>query len=167
MKKICLLSIGLFLVCAVNAQTKFSVPTPTMEEKYNTTKSLMNNTMLALITVAKSEEMTVEELGKKVGALAFPYWDENSEYEQLVNFTLNFFVCSADSVKIIEQSNEKVVIIVTAFYELLENQGVHFGSSIEDYTAFFNAIMSAIAVHLGYSFEMTWGEKRYRIVITK
>jgi hypothetical protein len=167
MKKVILFSTMLFIVCAVNAQTKFSVPTPTMEQKYNTTKSLLNNTILGLITVAKSEGMTAEELGKKCGELAFPYWDENSEYEQLVNFEINWLACSADGVQIIEQSSEKVIITVSSLYRQIEEQGVLFDSSVEDYTAFFNAIMSAIAVHLGYSFEMTRGEEGYRIVITK
>ena len=110
MKKLFLLSILLSVVCATYAQTEFSVPTPTMEQKYNTTKSLLNNTILGLITVAKSEGITVEELGKKVGALAFPYWEENSEYEQLVNFTLNWLVSSGDGIQIVEQSSEKIVI---------------------------------------------------------
>jgi hypothetical protein len=167
MKKISLLSVVLFIVCAVNAQTEFSVPTPTMEQKYNTTKMLMNNNILALITVAKSDGITAEELGKKSGAVFFPYWDENSEYEQFVNFILYSWACTSDSVKIIEQSNEKLVVMVSSFYKQLEAQGVLFGSSVEDYTAFFNAMMSAIAVHLGYSFKMTRGEEGYRIVITK
>lgn len=157
----------LFLVCAANAQTEFSVPTPTTEEKANMNKMLMNNNILALITVAKNEGITAEELGKKSGAVFFPYWDENSEYEQFVNFALYSWACSADGVQIIEQSSDKVVITVSSLYQQLEEQGVLFGSSVEDYTAFFNAMMSAIAVHLGYSFEMTRGEKGYRIVITE
>jgi hypothetical protein len=167
MKKILLLSVLLLIVFTANAQTQFSVPTPTLDEKFNTTKRLMNNTMLALISVAKSDWMTIEELGKKTGELAFPYWDENSEYEQLVNFTLNSWACMADSVKIIEQSNEKIVITLSSMYRPLENQGVMFSTSVEDYTAFFNALMSAIAVHLGYSFEMTREEEGYKIVITQ
>ena len=78
-----------------------------------------------------------------------------------------YWACMADSIKIIEQSNEKIVITLSSMYQPLENQGDFFGTSVEDYTAFFNAIMSAIAVHLGFSFEMTWGEEGYRIVITR
>ena len=166
MKKLFLLSIVLSLVCATYAQTTFSVPTPTLEEKNNTNKTLMQNTLLALITVASNEGMTVEELGKKCGALAFPYWDENSEYEQFVNFNLFFWACAAENVQIIEQSNEKLVVTFSSWYPFLEEQGVQFGTSIEDNTAFFNALMGAIAVHLGYTFKLTWGEEGYRMVST-
>ena len=80
MKRLLLISIVLSLVCAANAQTTFSVPTPTLEEKNNMNEMLMHNNILALITVAKNERITAEELGKKAAAVVFPYWDENSEY---------------------------------------------------------------------------------------
>ena len=64
------------------------------------------------------------------------------------------------------QSREKLVVIVSSMYQAMEDQGVLFGSSVEDYTAFYNAMMSEIAVHFDRSFEWTWGEEGYRIVIT-
>ena len=127
----------------------------------------MNNSILALITVAKNEGMTAEELGKKSGAVFIPAWDENGGFEQFVNFVLFSWACTADDVQIIEQSNEKLVVMISSMYQPIEDQGVLFGSSVEDYTAFFNAMMSEIAVHYDRSFEMTWGEGGYRIVITQ
>ncbi len=167
MKKICLLSIALFLVCAANAQTDFSVPTPTFEERYNTVTPLMSNTILSLITVTKNEGMTVEELGKKSAALFFSYWEENSEFDHFVNFSIQWYACIGEDVKIIEQSNEQIVIMVSSIYKQLEDQGVIAGTSVEEYTAFYNAILSAIAAHIGYGHEQTWGEEGYRIVITR
>jgi len=167
MKKILLLSVLLLIVFTANAQTEFSVPTPTLEEKNNMNEMLMHNNILGLITVAKNEGITAEELGKKSGTLAFPYWDENSEYEQFVNFALYAWASMAENVQIIEQSNEKLVVTFSSMYEPLEEQGVFLGTSIEDYTAFHNAAMSAVAIHLGYTFEMTWGEEGYRVVITQ
>ena len=67
MRKICLLSIVLFIVCAINAQTTFSAPTPTMEQQYSLAKNFMYNSILTAITVAKSEGMAVEEYSKKIG----------------------------------------------------------------------------------------------------
>jgi len=167
MKKLFLVSIVLSFVCATHAQTEFSVPTPTLEEKNNMNEMLMHNNILSLITVAKNEGITVEDLGKKAAAVVFPYWDENSEYEQFVNFALYAWACMADDVQIIEQSNEKLVVTFSSMYQPLEEQGVFLGTSVEDYTAFFNAVMSEIAVHLGYTFKMTWGEEGYRIVFTQ
>ena len=166
MKKICLLSVVLSIVCAVHAQTKFTIPTPTMEEKANMNKVLMNNNILALITVAKNEGTTAEELGKKSGAMFGTAWDENGGYEPFINFILYSWACLAENVKIIEQTNEKLVVIISSLYKPLEEQGILFGSSVEDYTSFFNAMLSEIAVHLGHSLEMTKGEGGYRIVFT-
>ncbi len=167
MKKLCLVSIVLFLVCAANAQTEYSVPAPTMEEKLNMTKLVMNNTILALITVAKSEGMTAEELGKKCGDVFIPAWDENTGFEGFVNFALFAWTSFSNDVQIIEQSNEKVVITFSHMYQNLEEQGVLFGSSVEDYTTFFNAMNKVVAGHFGLSFDMTLEEEGYRIVITQ
>ncbi len=167
MKKICLLSIALILVCAANAQTEFTVPTPTTEQKFNWTKMVMNNSNLSFITVAKNEGITAEELGKKIGAIFVPVWDENGGFEPFVNFMLRSWACYADSVQIIEQSDEKLVVMYSSMYKPLENQGVLFGSSVEDYITYYNAMWNEIAVHYNRSIEMTRGEKGYRIVITR
>jgi hypothetical protein len=167
MKKVFLLSIVLSMVCAIHAQTQFSVPTPTAEEKANTNKMLMNNNLLALITVAKNEGMTAEEFGKKTGAVFAPNWDENTSFEQFVNFNLYSWACMIDGVQIIEQSNEKIVIKAPSLYQRLDEQGVVLGTSAEEYTEFFNAMLSVIADHLGCSYELTKGEDGYKMVITK
>jgi hypothetical protein len=165
MKKICLLSIVLFIVCLVNAQTTFSVPTPTAEQKYNTTRNLLYNNILALINIAKSDGMTAEELGKRIGE-KFP-WNEDATFEQLVNFTLRSWACMSDSVKIIEQSNEKVVITVPHIYPGLENQGVIYGSSLEDLIAYWDAMMGEIANPLDLSCDWTWGEEGLKVVVAQ
>ena len=78
MKKLFLISIALVLVCVVNAQTEFSIPTPTLQQKYDNTRWLMNNYIISCISVAKSDGMTAEEFGKKGGEVFIPYWDENT-----------------------------------------------------------------------------------------
>ena len=166
MKKIFLLSLLLSVVCATHAQTEYAIAAPTMEEKFNMTNLVMNNTFLAHITVAKNEGMTPEEFGRKCGAIFIPVWDENGGYVPFVNFILYDWACSADGVEIIEQSDDKLVVMVSSIYQPLEEQGVLFGSSVEDLTAYYSRVMNAIAEHYNQSFEMTRGDEGYRIVIT-
>lgn len=166
MKKFLLISIALSLVCAVHAQTEYSVPTPTMEQKFNVTKMHLYNIDLAHITVAKGDGMTAAELGKKVGAAFIPAWDENGGFEPYVQFILHGWACTAEDVQIIERSNEKLVVMVSSIYKAIEDQGVLFGSSLEDFTAYYNAMLNEIAAHYGRSLEMTKGEDGYRIEIT-
>jgi hypothetical protein len=167
MKKLLLISIVLSLVCVVKAQTTYSVAAPTLEEKYNMTKILLNNNVLSLITVAKSDGITAEALGKKSGKIFAAVWDENGGFEPYVNFLLYAWACSADNVQIIEQSNEKLVVMISSMYEPVEVEGELFGTTVEDYTTFYNAMLNEIAVHYDKSFEMTWGAEGYRIVISK
>lgn len=166
MKKFFIISIMLSLSCVVKAQTEYSVSTPTMEQKFNVSQMHMNNIILAHIAVAKSDGMIPAELGKKIGKVFSIAWDENGGYEPYVNFILYGWSCLADGVQIIEQSDEKLVVLVSSLYKPVEDQGVLFGASVEDFAAYFNAMLNEIAVHYAQSIEMTRGEEGYKIVIT-
>jgi len=167
MKKISLLSLALFLVCAANAQTKFSVPARTLQQMYNGTRNLMYNYIISSINLAKSDGMTVEEFGKKSGAVFIPLWDEKTGFEQFVNYMLGYWANLSDSVQIIEQSNEKVVITVPHIYPWFENQGVVVGVSLEDLIVFVNEVHRVIANHFDLGFDLTWGEEGLKTVITQ
>jgi hypothetical protein len=165
MKKIFLFSLLLSIVLASNAQTKFSVPVPNMEQKYNRTRALLYNNILALINIAKSDGMTADELGKRAGDVFI--WDEDTTFEQFVNFSLSSWAFMSDSVRIIEQSNEKVVFTFPHVYPALERQGALVGSSLEDLIAYFDAMMGAIAKTLNLSCDITWGVEGMKTEITK
>ena len=166
MKKICLFTVFLLLAYTASAQTKFSVPTPTLEQKYANANMLYNNNVLGLISAAKNVGISPEELGKSGVEMWGTVWDANGGYEPFVNFMLNSMACTCDGVQIIEQSSEKLVVLVSSMYRPLENQGVLFGCSIEDFLAYNNAVLNGIAVHYDKSYHMTWGEEGYKIVIT-
>jgi hypothetical protein len=163
MKRLYLISIALFLHGAAHAQTSFTVPAPPLEQKYLVTRMLMYNNILGLITVAKKDGMTAEELGKKTGEIAA--WDENAGFDQFVKFILFGQACLSDSVQIVEQSNDKVLITVPHLYPRLENQDVIYGSSLEDLIAYLNAMMGEIANRLDLTYDMTWGEDGLKINI--
>ena len=166
MKKLGLLSILLLLVCAIHAQTEYSVSTPTMEQKFNVAKMHLNNYILAQIAVAKEAGMTPAEIGKEMGEVFSLAWDDNGGYEPYVSFILYGWSCLADGVQIIEQSDEKLVVLISSLYPLVEDEGAFLGASVEDFTVYMNAMLNAIAVHYGQSQEMTRGEEGYKIVIT-
>jgi hypothetical protein len=166
MKRVFLLSIVLSIACATHAQTQFSVPTPTLEQKYGMANMLYNNNVLGLISAAKNAGISPEELGKSGIEMWGTVWDENGGFEPFVNFILNSMACTCDGVQIVEQSSEKLVVMVSSMYRPLENQGVLFGCSIEDFLAYNNAVLNGIAVHYDKSYHMTRGEEGYRIVIT-
>ena len=167
MKKLLLISIVLSLFCASYAQTEFSVPTPTLSEKYDNTRWLMNNYMLSTINVAKSDGMTVEEFATKCGEVFVPFWDENTGFDQIVNYMLDYWAWLADDVKIIEQSNEKVVITIPHIYPWLEEEGVLAGVSLEEFLAYVNTVHVTLFNHFDVDFDLTMEEEGFKTVITK
>ena len=167
MKKLFLLSILLSIVCTTHAQTKYTVPALTMEQKLNTARQIKNNYILSCINAAKSSGMTVEEFGTKCGDAFIPAWDEDTGFEQIVNFSLYYWTGLADDVQIIEQSNNKVVLIVPHFDPRLEEQGVLFGVSLEEFITYLNATNKRVCNHFDVSSDMIWGEEGLKIVYTQ
>ena len=167
MKKILLLSVLLLIGFEASAQTQFSVPTRTMEQKRNNARGFMYNYIISSINVAKSDGMTVEEFGKKSGEVFIPWWDENTGFEQIVNYMLGYWANFSDNVQIIEQSNEKVVITVPHIYPYFENQGTLVGVSLEELITFLNVAHRTLFNHFDVGFDLTWGEEGLKTVITK
>ena len=167
MKKLCLLAIALCTVCATHAQTEFSVPDLTIEEKFDAAKAHMYRHICSAIVEAKAGGMTPEEFGKKLGRQWIPVWDNNPEFEQLVNFSIWSWAALSDEVKILEQSTEKVVVLVPSLSREMEEAPILESFSIEDLVAYFDGMMSEIATHLGFSMKMTWGDQGMKAVITR
>jgi hypothetical protein len=127
----------------------------------------MNNYILSTINVAKTDGMTAEEFGKKCGEVFVPFWDENTGFEQIVNYMLDYWAWLADDVQIIEQSNEKVVMTVPHIYPWLEEEGVLAGVSIEEFLAYVNTVHITVFNLFDVGFELTKGDEGFKTVITK
>lgn len=140
MKKICLLTILLFAVCAANAQTEFTVPTPTPEQKYNFTRGFWYNTLLTSISVAKDEGMTVEEFSMKSVEYYAALWAAELDFNQFTKRMLLYNSCISDSTKIVKQSEEKVVFIISPV-----SPPSLFGSSLEELVEYWDVIYSYVA----------------------
>jgi hypothetical protein len=127
----------------------------------------MNNYIISCISVAKNDGMTAEEFGKKGGEVFLPLWDENTGFEDIVNWMLNYWAWLADDVQIVEQSNEKVVITVPHIYPWLEDEGVLVGVSLEEFLAYVNTVHRTLFNHFDVGFELTRGEAGFKTVITQ
>ena len=166
MKKILLFSVSLLIVLATSAQTKFSVPVPTLEQKYNLAKAFMYNNVLIGINVAKSVDMTVEEYAKKCGAFTAG-WDKEMGFEQFANIVLRQWSCLSDSVQIVEQSGDKLVFTVSSLYSPLEKQGVIYGTSYEEFVQWSDIVYGGIADYLNLNCKTKKLLKGIEVQITK
>ena len=167
MKKLFLLSIVLSLVCATHAQTGFSVPARTLQQKYNTSRMIMNHYIASCINIAKSDGMTAEEYGKKCGEAFIPVWDENTGFEGCVEWMLTYWTNLSDDAPIVEQSEGKVAITVPHIYPVLENRDEFLGVSLEEYIAFVKAAHVALFNHFDVGFDLTKEEEGFKTVISK
>ena len=166
MKKIFLFSLLFSIVCAASAQTKFTVPVPTLEQKYNLAKAFMYNNILIGINVAKSAGMTVEEYAKKCGAFTGG-WDKEMGFEQFANIVLRQWSCLSDSVQIVEQSGDRVVFTVSSVYPPLEKQGVIYGTSYEELVQWLDIVYGGIADYLNLNCNTKKVQKGIEVKITK
>ena len=167
MKKVFLFTTMLFIVCAVNAQTEFTVPKPTPEQKYNLARGWWYNTLLTSMSVAKDAGMTVEQFSKKSGEIYAELWDAEMGFTQFTNNMLYYMSCVSDSIKIVKQSEEKVVFISSPIYPPLENQGTLFGSSLEEVVLCFDLVYSEIADHLNLNCNVTLVEEGLQFEISQ
>ena len=167
MKRLFLLSIALFLVCAVNAQTEFSIPNRTLQQKYDMSRFIMTSYITSCINAAKSDGMTAEEFGMKCGEAFIPVWDENTGFEQCVDWMLTYWTNLSDEAPIVEQSNDKVVITVLHINPTLENQDDFLGVSLDEFVAFIKASHVALFNHFDVGFNLTKEEEGFKTVITQ
>lgn len=167
MKKLCLFIIALCTVCGIHAQTEFSVPDLTLEQKFDATKALMNRNICSCIVAAKAEGLSAEEYGKKIGQQWIPVWDKNTGFEEFIGFNLWAWAVLADEVKILEQSDDKVVLLVPSVDKELEEAPVLETFAIEDLVAYNDGMMQVIAAHLGYKMKLSWGDSGMTAVIAK
>ncbi len=111
--------------------------------------------------------MTAEEFGKKCGNVFVPYWDENTGFEQIVNYMLDYWTWLADDVEITEQSNEKIVITFSHIYPWLEDEGVLVGVSLEEFIAYVNVVHVTIFNLFDVDFDLTREEEGFKNVISQ
>jgi hypothetical protein len=127
----------------------------------------MNNMIASCINVAKSDGMTAEEYGKQCGEAFIPIWDEETGFEQCVEWMLTYWTNLTDDAPIVEQSNEKVVITVSHIYPLLENRDDFLGVSLEEFLAYIKAAHAALFNHFDVGFDLSRGVEGFKTVITK
>jgi hypothetical protein len=138
-----------------------------MEQKYNLAKNFMFNNVLVGINVAKSAGMTVEEYGKKCGAVFAPAWNKDMGFDQFVNTVLGHWSRLSDSVQIVEQSVDKVVFTSSEVYPALEKQGVMLGTSFEELVQFWDIVYGGIADYLNLNCKTTKVQKGIEVSITR
>jgi len=154
MKKfIAIMCISLFATVTL-AQGKFTVPTPTDQQKFQTAAWQWNSAYLHLISYGKSNGKSVEEIASSVGDDWTKTWNKEDGFDGLVSSMLYICVCMVPdgSVEILEQTDNKIVIKVKGWYPYLKERGTFLNVSYAEFIEFMNIGVNKIAEFMGATF---------------
>jgi hypothetical protein len=154
MKKIiAFLCVSLF-AAGTFAQDKFTVPTPTDFQKYQTAAWQWNGAYITLISYAKSLGKSVEDTGSSIGEIIKVTWNKENGFDGFANGMLYVYVTFAPNgtVEITEQKENKIQFIVKNFYPPLKQSLEVFKVTYEEYLKFFDFTISKLAEYMGSTY---------------
>lgn len=151
MKKLLLIICTCLIAVSATAQEKFTVPSLTDQQKYNTAAWQWNGAYIIMIKYAKSLGKTVEEAAEAVGSLAASTWNREMTFDDLVKSMLYIYVVMnpAGKVEILEQSADKVIISITDFYKPLDQMLAEYKVTRSELSKFYEIYAGQIAAIIG------------------
>ncbi len=149
-KLIAILCVSLFAMMTF-AQGKFTIPTPTDLQKYQSSAWQWNAAYIVLVSYAKSLGETVEDAGSYVGEIVKVSWNKEVGFDGFVNGMLyNWVIINPEgTVEILEQAEGKIVILVKNFYPSIQESLTLFNVTYKEYLNFFELCISKLAEYMG------------------
>jgi hypothetical protein len=152
MKKIALVLFIVIIAGTAIAQGKYSVPKTTDDKKVERLIYQKNIMIGSYVSYAKSIGKSPEEVGAFTGNLYTSTWNKEEGFDGLVDGLLNILNSYMNGeIKIIEQSNNKVVILGNSIFPDLKKKGVVFNMTYPEFLKFQNALFGKIADYMGAS----------------
>lgn len=169
MKKLIAFVCVSLIALAVVAQGKFVVPTPTDLEKYQSSAWQWNAAYIVLINYAKSLGKSAEDAGSSVADIVKLAWNKEIGYDGFVKSMLYNWVTFVPqgAVEIKEQSDQKIIFLVSNFYAPLKDALTVYDVTYEDYLKFLNNYILQIAEHLGLNYSQKNTEEGLFVTIEK
>jgi|GEM_PF-3482135 len=174
MKKLCIVSIILFVAVFSYSQTAISVPEIPLENKYSLARAFMYNNMCTAINIAKTEGKTAEEYGILLGNLYKASWPEEKGFEEFAQDCIDHLVCLSGrrdserpSVVLTNQSENKIVFAVSDLHPNLVEQGEMWGTSYQELIQCWEAVYNQIAEKYNLSYTMKTDENKVFVTISK
>jgi len=165
MKKITFIIVALLISCVTFAQTKFAVPELSDAQKLQTARNLGYNNIIAAINFAKSQGLTAAEYGEYEGKL-FP-WNKENGFEGWINGFIYMNVAMAGNVKILEQSENKILLRVSDIYPEFEQRGEKFGVTYEEFLKWYEIMFIEIFNNLDCHYSQVNIDEGMKITIEK
>ena len=169
MKKLIVVLCFSLFVSMISAQEKFVVPTPSDQEKYQSSAWQWNGAYIILVSYAKSLGKSAEEAGLSVGEIAKSSWSKEVGYDGFVKSMLYIWVTYAPqgTVEITEQTDSKITFVVKNIYPTLKEMLTIYNVSYDEYLKFLNNYVIKLAEHLGLKYAQKSTEEGLILTIAK
>jgi hypothetical protein len=151
MKRLTIVMLVFSLTMAINAQNKFSVPTLTDLQKYQSAAWQWHGAYISWLSFGKSLGKSAEETGNAVGDILKQSWNKDIGFDGFANAMLNIWVTFVPSgiVEITRQSDKGIIFVVRNFNPPVKEALTAYNISFEEYMKFWDAAISRLADYIG------------------
>jgi hypothetical protein len=169
MKKLISILCVILFATITFAQGKYTIPTPTDLQKYQTAAWQWNGAYITLISYAKSLGKSVEDAGSSIGDIIKVTWNKEAGFDGFVNGMLYVYVTFAPNgtVEIMEQTDNRIQFIVKNFYPPLKETLATFNVTYEEYLKFFDLTISKLAEYMGSKYSQKDSDGNLMVTIEK
>ena len=169
MKKLILITVTILFVTSIVAQEKFAVPEISDAQKHSRMVGQANGIILNLISYAKSQGNSVEDVAKFTGNQFKTGWNKENGWEGFAKGCLyNWTIFIPDSkVVILEQSETMLKFQSKTPYAWFKNNQPQFNVSYDDYMTFIRISHTIIGEYLGADISFTDAENGLIVTIKK
>jgi len=169
MKKLILITVTILFVTSIAAQEKFVVPEISDAQKHSQMVNQANGFILNLISYAKSQGNSVEDVAKFTGDQFKTGWNKENGWEEFAKRCLNNWTIFVPDNKlvILEQSETMIRFQSKTPYVWLKNNGPHYNVSHDEYMTFIKITHKIIGEYLGADISFTDVEDGIILTIKK
>jgi len=167
-KLIVFLCVSLFALTVIG-QVKFTVPTPTDAQKYQSAAWQWNGAYIAWINYGKSLGKSVEDIGSSVGDILKLSWNKEAGFEGFVNVMLYVWVTFVPDgvVEILEQTDIKILFVIKNFNPPVKEGLIAYSVTFEEYLKFWDFAIAKLAEFMGSKYTQKNTEEGLVVTIEK
>lgn len=147
---------GLRIAPVKTSDAKYDIPQRTFQNRHQALLYQITGAFTGALNIAKQNGISAEDFGRQLGQLYKHSWNKEAGVAGYIRGMLfnsvSFSYAPAD-VEIISQSNTSIEYKWKMGSELVFKDGQLFGTSLDDFYAFFYGVMDPISEYLGATYE--------------
>lgn len=151
MKKVVTILFMTIITTAINAQNKFSVPSLTDLQKYQSAAWQWHGAYIGWLCFGKSLGKSAEETGQAVGDILKRSWNSEIGFEGFANAMIYIWVTFVPDgiVEITEQSDKSILFAVRNFNPPVREALTAYDVTFEEYMKFWDAALNVLGEIIG------------------